>query len=193
IDADALQTIGQEVGNAIFDGESIDLSLDNLLNRFGSGLQEVLDGSEIAFGSAAADTAVGGALTFTNMFDNTTAAIGDGAMINTGGNGSLDVVANSDIKHYVFAGAGIQASKLGIEGSLVHNRHQTDTIAKIGADTVINAGSLSVNADSNLEKYGFAGGVLVTQRGFGASVATNNVQRNTLAMLSPDFSKAPVS
>ncbi len=185
IDADALQTIGTTVGQAVFNGGDLDLSLDNLLDSLKEGFQQALNDSEIAFGTTASETAIGGALTFTNMFDNTSATIGENAKVNTGQSGQLTVQATSDIKHYTFAGSGFKAGKTGIEGNLAHNHHKSDTQANIGSGAEINAGlSITVSANSNLEKYGFAGGIFFGgNRGFGVSVATNDVERNTLAFI----------
>jgi len=140
--------------------------------------------SDIDYGAGSQKTGVGGSSAYINIENETTASIGDQVLLNTGDDGELVVDADSRVRQYSFAMSGIEAGNLGIAGSLTHNQHENHTTASIGAGTQIVAGSVSVTSDSDLWAMGFAGGVLhAGNYGFGVSVATSNVDRQTNASI----------
>lgn len=185
IDPDSLETFRNAVQESIFDGEGLpDVSLETLWEAIEAGWEAVNEDNEVTMGTDSSRTGVGGAFTFTNMAESTIASIGDDALVNTGNDGTLEVTANSDVKHYTFAASGVGARQVGIEGSLAHNRHVANTIAYIGSGVDIYAGNISVTSTSLLDKLNFAGGAIHgANKGFGVSFATNNLDRSTLAYI----------
>ncbi len=140
--------------------------------------------SDIGYGMGAKNTAVGGALSIINIHDDTVASIGENSFVTAGMDGAVKVKANSDLKHYTFSVAGLEAEKVGIQGSLAHTRQVSNTTAKIGQGANIVAGDISVTANSDVTNISFAGGAIHGANiGFGISAATHDVTRNALAYI----------
>ncbi|MCP4774693.1 MAG: hypothetical protein GY880_10670, partial [Planctomycetaceae bacterium] len=144
--------------------------------------------SDIGLGTDAKNTAVGGAWSFTDIFDDTEASIGENSKIRAGFDGSVKVTANSKIKHFSFAAAGGRSEKTGIAGSFAHNRQISNTRAFIEQGAEVTGGKISVASDSNVNNFAFAGSAIRSSNyGFGASIATNKITRTNLAYIgSPD-------
>ena len=158
--------------------------LPGLLTAVGNAAVTSWKDSDIDYGAGSQKTGVGGSSAYINIDNETTASIGDEVVLNTGSDGDLLVDADSRVRQYSFAMSGIEAGNLGIAGSFTHNQHENQTTASIGVGTQIVAGSISVTSDSDLWAMGFAGGVLhAGNYGFGVSVATNNVDRQTNAYI----------
>jgi hypothetical protein len=87
--------------------------------------------SDIGLGTDAKNTAVGGAWSFTDIFDDTEASIGENSNVRAGLDGSVTVTATSKLKHLSFAASGGKSEKTGIAGSFAHNRQITNTRAFI--------------------------------------------------------------
>ena len=140
--------------------------------------------SDIDYGTGSQKTGVGGSSAYINIKNETTASVGDGVLLNTGEDGELLVDADSRVRQYSFAMSGIESGNVGLAGSLTQNLHENHTTASIGVGTKIVAGSVAVTSDSDLWAMGFAGGVLhAGNYGFGVSIATNNVDRQTNAYI----------
>lgn len=140
--------------------------------------------SDLGLGSDAKNTAVGGAWSFTDIFDDTEASIGENSKIRAGSDGDVKVSANSKINHFSFAAAGGKSEKTGIAGSFAHNRQLSNTRAFIDQGAEVTGGKISVASESDVNNFAFAGSAIRSSNyGFGASIATNKITRNNLAYI----------
>ncbi|MDA7928851.1 hypothetical protein N9B54_02710, partial [Mariniblastus sp.] len=144
--------------------------------------------SDLGFGTDAKNTAVGGAWSFTDIFDDTEASIGANSNINAGLDGNVTVTATSKLNHLSFAASGGKSEKTGIAGSFAHNRQITNTRAFIEQGSQVTGGKISVVSNSDANNFAFAGSAIRSSNyGFGASIATNKITRTNLAYIgSPD-------
>ena len=144
--------------------------------------------SDLGFGTDAKNTAVGGAWSFTDIFDDTEASIGANSNINAGLDGNVTVTATSKLNHLSFAASGGKSEKTGIAGSFAHNRQITNTRAFIEQGSQVTGGKISVVSNSDANNFAFAGSAIRSSNyGFGASIATNKINRTNLAYIgSPD-------
>lgn len=140
--------------------------------------------SDIGLGTDAKNTAVGGAWSFTDIFDDTEASIGENSNVRAGLDGSVTVTATSKLKHLSFAASGGKSEKTGIAGSFAHNRQNTNTRAFIEQGSQVTAGKISVASNSDASNFAFAGSAIRSSNyGFGASIATNKINRTNLAYI----------
>ncbi|MDE0936730.1 MAG: hypothetical protein OSA89_12505 [Mariniblastus sp.] len=140
--------------------------------------------SDLGFGTDAKKTAVGGAWSFTDIFDDTEASIGANSNINAGLDGNVTVTATSKLNHLSFAASGGESEKTGIAGSFAHNRQISNTRAFIGHGSQVNGGKISIASNSDVNNFGFAGSAIRSgNSGFGVSIATNKITRSNLAYI----------
>ena len=148
----------------------------------------------LTVGASASGTGLGGAIDV-NVMDNTTLAqIQSGAQIHIGWAGSLSVDASQSMISVNLDGAGADGGNVGFAGTLVWNNLYTSTIAQIEEGVDVNAaagdtagGPVQVLATDNVTVIGIAGGYGSSQHtGFGLTVAVNNFNRQTLALIGND-------
>ena len=140
--------------------------------------------SDLGFGTDAKNTAVGGAWSFTDIFDDTEASIGANSNINAGLDGNVTVTATSKLNHLSFAASGGESEKTAIAGSFAHNRQLTNTRALIEQGSQVTGGKISVVSNSDANNFAFAGSAIRSgNSGFGVSIATNKITRSNLAYI----------
>ncbi len=132
-----------------------------------------------------------GATVNVNIMSNTTLAqIQSGAEIHTGSGGVLQVMANQNIFDLSLNQSGASAGDVGFSGTVAWNNIVSSTIAQIQDGVFVNSGSdrpggaVTVSATDTMIVLSIAGGVAKsTHEGFGFTLAVNNIDRTTLALL----------
>ncbi len=197
---------GQSVAvsaSTTYDNVGID-GVFNLNLSLGSFKQAVADKSASGLGGvgvSASGTGIGAAIDV-NVMDNTTLAqIQSGAQIYIGSKGSLSVDATQSIISINLDGASANGGNVGFGGTLVWNNLYTSTIAQIEQGVDVNSaagdsagGPVQVLATDNVIVVGIAGGYGSSEHtGFGLTLAVNNFNRTTLALIgdTPDQTPPP--
>ncbi|MEM6398913.1 MAG: hypothetical protein AAF757_01595 [Cyanobacteria bacterium P01_D01_bin.116] len=130
------------------------------------------------------------------MNNTTTAKIRDGVQIHTGAlavdadpdrKKALAVKATENIFSLEIAQGGGDAETAGFTGSGIYLAQTSNTIAQVESGATITGGSMLVDADSNNTRVNVVGAVQQTDSfGMGASVAFNDITRNTKAIIGKD-------
>ncbi|MBD2412394.1 hypothetical protein FACHB389_10860 [Nostoc calcicola FACHB-389] len=163
----------------------LDLAVDNFARgRFKGDATEVFN----FFGNRAS-SGIGASISVQRVTNNTIARIGAGAFIHTGSLGEgLDVKAKEKIFWLDFVQSGGDAEKFGFSGSGLGFVQDSTTIAQIGTGVNITGGGISVNAESDVQRYAIVGSIQQTDNvGVGASVGYNEVDRTTKAIIGKDL------
>ena len=177
------------------------VGIDGVLNLSVGGLSQAISERSLSAlgGPSASGTAAGGAIDI-NVMDNTTLAqIQSGAQIHIGSAGSLAVDATQSVISVNLDGAGASGGNVGFAGTLVWNNLYTSTKAQIEQGVAVNAavgdtagGPVHVLATDNVIVVGVAGGFGTSQHsGFGLTVAVNNFNRETLALIGDTSDQTP--
>ncbi len=130
---------------------------------------------------------VGGAL-FVLLIDNTThSTVQDGASIYSGADGTFNMKADENLFNIDLGQAGASAGTVSVGGTVMYTGQHSDTVAQLGAGANVTGREVSIYA-ANLETNAmWAGGVAMgTGLGVGISVAVNNIDRRTLALIGPE-------
>ena len=137
-----------------------------------------------------------GASVYISAMDNTTIAeIKSGAQITLGSSGALDVEALQNIIAVSLVQAGVAAGDVGFAGTANWYNLTTNTRAQIDDGVTVNGGvdnlgntlpggSATVHAADTMDVVGVTGSAIKSNHiGVGFTVAVNNVQRTTLALI----------
>jgi hypothetical protein len=118
-------------------------------------------------------------------FDNTTVAVVEGDVdIITGSAGSLQVSADSEMTGIELSQSGAQGGKFVFSGSFAYINHDSLTLAQIESGAVISGGKVAVSAGDDTKHVSLAGSVISGEQiGIGASVALNEIDRRTVAVV----------
>ncbi len=130
---------------------------------------------------------VGGAL-FVLLINNTThSTVQDGASIYSGADGTFNMKADENLFNIDLGQAGASAGTVSVGGTVMYTGQHSDTVAQLGAGANVTGREVSIYA-ANLETNAmWAGGVAMgTGLGVGISVAVNNIDRRTLALIGPE-------
>ncbi len=107
------------------------------------------------------------------------------------------MTANQDVFNVAVAITGGKASEFGASPSVTVGVFNTKTKAFIGSGAEITGGSINVDAEDSLRRYGIDGGYMMGQKvGVGVAVGVNVIDRTTLAYIgseSPDADAFPSS
>ncbi|MEO0684951.1 MAG: hypothetical protein AAFY76_07875, partial [Cyanobacteria bacterium J06649_11] len=169
-----------------------DLALDVGIKAFGKG-----DPTEAfnIFGNRAKN-GLGVSMMAETMNNTTTAKIRDGVQIHTGvlavdadpeRKKALAVKATENIFSLEIAQGGGDAETFGFTGSGIYLGQTSNTIAQVESGAIITGGAMLVDADSNNTRVNVVGAIQQTDSiGIGASVAYNDITRNTKAIIGKD-------
>ncbi len=137
---------------------------------------------------------VGGAL-FVLLIDNTThSTIQDGAEVYSGMGGTFNMKADEAIFNIDLGQAGAAAGKVSVGGTVMYTGQDSDTVAQLGAGVEVTGREASIYA-ANLETNAmWAGGVaLGSGIGAGISVAVNDIDRHTAALIGDESNQTPLT
>ena len=135
-------------------------------------------------GNKSGEIGIGGSA-LVQQFDNQTLAIiEEGAQVDSGPQGIVEVNSEEDVFTFEFVQAGGESGKSGVSGSFSILDQDSDTIAHIEGGTDIDAGAVGVSADGGVSHIALTGAVQFSKSfGAGVSVGIQNLNRNTLAII----------
>lgn len=136
-------------------------------------------------GASGGKKGVGGSMYIPVMMFKTVAEIGNNTLINVGNQGSLKVLADTNVNNFTFVQAGSEASEgFAVAGAISYNGIFNTTAAKIAPLTQITGGDVTVNANDNTRSIALVGSVAKgTNVGVGASIGVNTIIRNVSAII----------
>ena len=127
---------------------------------------------------------VGGAVFVMNINNATQAIISDGASISSGSNSGFNVKAEEKLWNFNFSQAGGEGGEVALGGTVAVVNQSSDTLAQLDSDAQVTGQSVSVEATSLVTNINWAGGVAKSESiGAGVSVAVNNINRRTRAII----------
>lgn len=135
---------------------------------------------------------VGGAL-FVMLIDNTThSTVQDGASIYSGSDGTFNMKADEALFNIDLGQAGASAGTVSVGGTVMYTGQTSHTVAQLGAGANVTGREVSIYA-ANLEtNVMWAGGVAMGKGlGAGISVAVNDIDRTTLALIGDRTNQTP--
>jgi hypothetical protein len=145
----------------------------------------------LAKGAQGSKAEVSAAIDINVMSNTTLAQIASGAHIHIAPTGSLKVNATLNILDISLNQSGASAGDVGFAGTIVWNNIVNSTIAQIQDGVFVNndpgdklGGPVTVTATDTTDLIGVAGGVATsTHLGYGFTLAVNNLERTTLALI----------
>ncbi|MFA8443769.1 hypothetical protein [Yoonia sp.] len=142
-------------------------------------------------GGAGSGALVGGNVSVPRLYSNVQAIVGDATLTDIG---NLDVLANNDVIQFTAAKSGglEKASSVAINAAVAAAVLETETLASLGAGVVLDAATVTINADDQSRLLTIAG-ALGASEGAGAanaSGAINIVRRDTRAVFGLDTGNA---
>ncbi|MCG6951721.1 MAG: hypothetical protein LJE90_05065, partial [Betaproteobacteria bacterium] len=165
--------------SGIFD---LDLSPEGLAKLITSGdrLGELL-------GSEGGQKGFGGSLLWMDRDDQTVASIGQGALVHTGAQGTLEVRADAKLLNLGFAQSGGQGGQFGASGSFSVVSGSRSTLAHIDGGAIVTGGALALTAHDDVTLVNGVGAFIKGEAtGIGVSVAVNLLDRDTVAFIGND-------
>ena len=150
------------------------------------------------YGTSGAKNGIGASLLGLAFLNTTDAHIDSGALVNAQ---NVTVEADTTQKNIMLAEAGGKAARNAVEGVISVVVIDNNTTADIASGAVIDAGgAVTGTANDNLLNINVAGGAVTGQNiGFGGSVGTNVITRNTTAYIgtpqdaTPDTTPASIT
>ncbi|MEM6446315.1 MAG: hypothetical protein AAF704_07085, partial [Cyanobacteria bacterium P01_D01_bin.123] len=149
-----------------------------------------IDTSLGGFGTAGGDGAVGGTVLIIDYVDDVTAKIRDGVTLFAD---SLIVDADNRAFSISVSASGGDAGTFGFNGTFSLIKIDNSTYAYIdnAADITVGTGATTVEATDDTKIFNISGGVVTSENiGIGASIAVNEVERDTQAFIGNVFDAA---
>ncbi|MEO7134919.1 MAG: calcium-binding protein, partial [Vicinamibacterales bacterium] len=139
-------------------------------------------------GTAGSKGGMGGAF-YISVADNTThAVVQDGAKVYSGGDGGFNMKAEQAVFTINLTQAGASGGKLAIGGSVTYNGLTNDTLAQLGAASIVTGRDARLYAGDLENDINWVGGIAKGGSvGVGIAVGINNLDRTTRAVIgNPD-------
>ncbi len=135
---------------------------------------------------------VGGAL-FVMLINHTThSTVQDGASIYSGSDGTFNMKADEALFNVDLGQAGADAGTVSVGGTVMYTDQDSDTVAQLGAGANVTGREVSIYAANLATNVMWAGGVAMgTGLGAGISVAVNDIDRRTLALIGDETNQTP--
>ncbi|HUU83030.1 MAG TPA: hypothetical protein VM243_05950, partial [Phycisphaerae bacterium] len=179
-----VQTVGQF---------SLNLNETGLYNAFKKdggnrgGLSKIVN----PVGNKSGKGGLGGSFLLT-FLDNDTIASVEAASVHTSEQGGLEIKAEEDIMSFSFAQSGGDAGTFGLSGSVAVVDQESTTHALITSGASVTGGPVDVDASDTMTHINIAGAIQTGKTiGIGASIAINDIDRDTAAFIGNEDGQAP--
>ncbi len=137
------------------------------------------------FGASGGKKGIGGSFYLPVVIFKTVAEIGNNTLIHVGKQGSLQVLADTNVNNFTFVQAGSEASDgFAVAGAISYNGIFNTTTAKIAPLARITGGDVAVSANDHTQSIALVGAIAKgTSIGVGASFGVNTIIRNVSAII----------